>query len=134
MQLSSEERISRVEQAPIEVQTMVAKAYLREDIDDEDVQYLFNTDTIEEMNENMEECAVENKDAAEPEGIGAAGFTMRTSKPSGNKNYIVTGSGGWNTCIKGYPMDAKANALANCVGYTSGRFNEIINIARDTSG
>lgn len=116
MQLSSEERIARIEQAPVEVQTMVAKAYLRDDIDDEDVQYLFNTDTIEEMNENMDECAVENKDAAEPEGIGAAGFTMRTSKPSGNKNFIVTGSGGWNTCIKGYPMDSGANALANCVG------------------
>ena len=43
-QLSSEERIARVELAPIEVQTMVAKAFLRDDIDDEDVQYLFNTD------------------------------------------------------------------------------------------
>ena len=34
--LSSEERIARVEQAPVEVQTMVAKAFLRDDIDDED--------------------------------------------------------------------------------------------------
>jgi len=48
-QLSSEERIARVEQAPIEAQVMVAKAFLREDIDDEDVQYLFNEDTPEEM-------------------------------------------------------------------------------------
>ena len=31
-------------------------------------------------------------------------------------------------------MDANANVLANCVGYASGRFNEIINIARDTTG
>ena len=49
-QLSSQERIARVEQAPIEMQTMVAKAFLRDDIDDEDVQYLFNTDTIEQLN------------------------------------------------------------------------------------
>ena len=133
-QLSSEERIARVEQAPVEVQTMVAKAFLRDDIDDEDVQYLFNTDTIEQLNDSECNQGVEHVNEEEPEGIGAAGFTMRTSKPSNNKNFITTGSGGWNTCIKGYPMDPNANVLANCVGYASGRFNEIINIARDTSG
>lgn len=129
-QLSSEERIRRVELASKEVQTMVAKAFLRDDIDDEDVQYLFNTDGLDILNEDG---TVENMDAAEPEGIGAAGFTMRTSKPNGNKNFITTGAGGWNTCIKGYPTDSGANVLANCVGYASGRFNEIINIARDTA-
>ena len=51
MQLSSEERIKRVEMAPAEIQTRVAKAFLRDDIDDEDVQYLFNTDSIEVLNE-----------------------------------------------------------------------------------
>lgn len=133
-QLSSEERIARVEQAPVEVQVMVAKAFLRDDIDDEDVQYLFNADTPEEMNDPEANVEIENLNADEPEGIGAAGFTMRTTRPSNNKNYIVTGSDGWNTCIKGNPTYAPANALANCVGYASGRFNEIINIARDTSG
>lgn len=133
-QLSSEERIARVEQAPVEVQTMVAKAFLRDDIDDEDVQYLFNTDTIEQLNDSESDQEVEHVNEEEPEGIGAAGFIMRTSKPSNNKNFITTGSGGWNTCIKGYPMDPNANVLANCVGYASGRFNEIINIARDTGG
>ena len=133
-QLSSEERIKRVEMAPIEVQTMVAKAFLRDDIDDEDVQYEFNTDTPEELNDADEHYEIENLNADEPEGIGAAGFTMRTSRPNNNKNYIVTGSGGWNTCIKGNPLYEPANALANCVGYASGRFNEIINIARDASG
>lgn len=133
-QLSSEERIARVEQAPVEVQIMVAKAFLRDDIDDEQVQYLFNTDTIEQLNDSESNQEVEHINEEEPEGIGAAGFTMRTSKPSNNKNFITTGSGGWNTCIKGYPMDPNANVLANCVGYASGRFNEIINIARDTSG
>ena len=115
-QLSSEERIKRVEQAPAEVQTMVAKAFLRDDIDDEDVQYLFNSDTPEEMNDPDEHYEIENLNADDPEGIGADGFVMRTTRPSNNKNYIVTGSGGWNTCIKGNPTYAPANALANCVG------------------
>lgn len=130
-QLSSEERIRRVELAPKEVQTMVAKAFLRDDIDDEDVQYTFNTDTFEEMNE--EGATRENTDAVDVEGIGAAGFVMRTTKPSGNKNFMTTGTGGWSTCIKGSPNDPNATVLANCVGYTSGRFNEIINLARDTA-
>lgn len=58
-QLSIEEKIRRIEMAPVEVQTMVAKAFLRENIDDEDVQYLFNTDTIEELNDPSEESNVE---------------------------------------------------------------------------
>lgn len=132
--LSTEERIARIEQAPAEVQVMVAKAYLRDDIDDEDVQYLFNADSIEELNESAEECNVENVNAEEPEGIGA-GIAMRVTKPgSGNKNYITTGAGGWSTCIKGSPTDPQCNVLANCVGYASGRFNEIINEVRGTSG
>lgn len=133
-QLSSEERVARVEQAPKEVQVMVAKAFLRDDIDDEDVQYLFNTDTLDELNDSEENSNVENVDAEEPEGIGALGFTMRTAKPSGNKNYMTTGTGGWSTCIKGYPNDPNATVLANCVGYASARFNEIINECRGTTG
>lgn len=133
-QLSTEERISRIEQAPKEMQTMIAKAFLREDIDDENVQYLFNTDTIEELNENMDECKVENINTQMPEGIGALEFSIRNAKPGkGNKNFITTGAGGWNTCIKGYPQDKDCNVLANCVGYASGRFNEIINEIRDTA-
>ena len=114
-QLSSEERVARVEQAPKEVQVMVAKAFLRDDIDDEDVQYLFNTDTLDELNDSEENSNVENVDAEEPEGIGALGFTMRTAKPSGNKNYMTTGTGGWSTCIKGYPNDPNANVLAKYI-------------------
>ena len=132
--LTDQEKIARIEMAPVEVQTMVAKAFIREDIDDEDVQYLFNTDTIEQLNDPAEDAGIENVNAPAPEGIGAGSFFVRTSKPSGNKNFITTGAGGWNTCIKGYPMDAGANVLANCVGYASGRFNEIINEARGTTG
>ena len=130
-QLSSEERIARVEQAPEAVRVMVAKAFLRDDIDDEDVQYLFNSDSPEQLNEDGE---IENLNADDPEGIGATGFTMSTTRPANNKNFITRGSGGWNTCIKGSPRYQYADALANCVGYASGRFNEIINIARETSG
>ena len=132
--LTAEERIKRIEMAPVEVRDMVAKAYLREDINDEDVQYLFNTDTIEQLNDANEDAAVENVNAEPIDGIGAGEFSIRNSKPSKNKNFITTGSGGWNTCIKGYPNDPNANVLANCVGYASGRFNEIINEARGTTG
>lgn len=133
-QLTSEERIARVEMAPIEVQHMVAKAFLRDDIDDEDVQYLFNTDPQEEQDDMEDILSIENINEEEQEGIGASGFSMRTTKPKNNKNFIKAGTGGWNTCILGKPKDPEANVLANCVGYASGRFNEIINEARNTTG
>lgn len=131
--MTDKEIINKIEQAPEEMQTMVAKAFIREDINNEDIQYLFNTDTIEELNEDGL-ATVENIDAEAPEGIGAGEFFVRNYKPSKNKNFMTTGSGGWNTCIKGYPNDPNANVLANCVGYASGRFNEIINEARGTTG
>lgn len=52
-------------------------------------------------------------------------FTQRRSKPSYNKYYIRTVSGGYNPAISGYPTDPTANVLSNCVGYACGRFNEI---------
>jgi surface antigen len=134
MSLTYEEKIKRIEMAPTEVQTRVAKAFIREDIEDENVQYLFNTDTIEELNDPSDNATIENINADAPEGIGAGRFFIRNYKPSGNKNFITTGSGGWNTCIKGYPTDSGADCLANCVGYASGRFNEIINEARQATG
>lgn len=132
--LTAVEKIARIEQAPKEMQAMVAKAFISDDIKDEDIQYLFNEDTLEQLNDPEVEANIENVNAEAPEGIGAGEFAVRNYKPSGDKNYITTGSGGWNTCIKGYPMDANANVLANCVGYASGRFNEIINDARGTTG
>lgn len=55
-------------------------------------------------------------------------FKIRTTKPeAGNKNYIKTTTGGWNTCVIGSPTDKDCNVLSNCVGYASGRFNEIYN-------
>ena len=134
MGLTDKQKIERIEMAPAEVQVMVAKAFIREDIEDENIQYLFNTDTLEELNDPKDNAVIENINADAPEGIGAGKFSIRNYKPSGNKNYITTGSGGWNTCIKGYPNDPNANVLANCVGYASGRFNEIINEAREATG
>ena len=132
--LTAVEKIARIEKAPKEMQAMVAKAFISDSIEDEDVQYLFNEDGLEQLNDPEVEANVENVNAEVPEGIGVGEFAVRNYKPSGDKNYITTGSGGWNTCIKGYPMDANANVLANCVGYASGRFNEIINDARGTTG
>lgn len=129
--LTWEQKIQNIETAPEEARLMIAKAYIRDDIPDENVQYEFNTDSPEQLNEDGE---IENLNADDPEGIGATGFTMRTTRPANNKNFITRGSGGWNTCIKGNPRYQYADALANCVGYASGRFNEIINIARETTG
>lgn len=129
--LTWEQKIQNIENAPEEARLMIAKAYIRDDIPDENVQYEFNTDSPEQLNEDGE---IENLNADDPEGIGATGFTMRTTRPVNNKNFITRGSGGWNTCIKGNPRYQYADALANCVGYASGRFNEIINIARETTG
>ena len=129
--LTWEQKIQNIESAPEEARLMIAKAYIRDDIPDENVQYEFNTDSPEQLNEDGE---IENLNADDLEGIGATGFTMRTTRPANNKNFITRGSGGWNTCIKGNPRYQYADALANCVGYASGRFNEIINIARETTG
>lgn len=129
--LTWEQKIQNIENAPEEARLMIAKAYIRDDIPDENVQYEFNTDSPEQLNEDGE---IENLNADDPEGIGATGFTIRTTRPANNKNFITRGSGGWNTCIKGNPRYQYADALANCVGYASGRFNEIINIARETTG
>lgn len=126
--MTDKDKIERIEQAPKEMQTMVAKAFLRDDIPNENIQYLFNTDKWEDFNEGVE---IENVNAEQPEGIGAVGFTMRTSIPYDNKQYITRGSGGWSNCIKGNPMQTHANVLANCVGYASGRFNELIGLARN---
>lgn len=127
--MTGKEKIEKIEKAPKEVQTMVAKAFLRDDIKDENIQYLFNTMSLEEMNEPG--VVIENINADKPEGTGSTGFTIRNYIPYGDKQYITRGSGGWSNCIKGNPMNTHANVLANCVGYASGRFNEIIEEARD---
>lgn len=50
----------------------------------------------------------------------------RTTKPEkGNKYYTTKAKGGYSGCIQGSPKDA-CDALANCVGYSNGRFNELI--------
>lgn len=134
--LTDKEKIDRVEMAPIEAQVMVAKAFLNKDIPDESIQYTFNTESPESMNEP--DIEIENVHNEEDlEGIGAVytSFTTRTSIPkSGNKNYITKSTGGWSPCIKGNPTYKECNTLANCVGYANGRFNEIYNGIMGTTG
>jgi surface antigen len=62
-------------------------------------------------------------------------FQIRNSRPgAGNKCYITRGNGGWSWCIQGSPTDSACDVLANCVGYACGRFNEIYNEIKGTSG
>lgn len=57
-----------------------------------------------------------------------ANFTKRLTRPtSSNLEYVRTASGGWSRCVQGSPLDSQCDALANCVGYACGRFNEIYN-------
>lgn len=130
--MTDKEIIEKIEMAPEDIQNMVAKAFIRNDINNDDIQYTFNNLSIEEMNEP--DVVIENVDAEDPEGIGALGFNMRISVPVNNKNYIRRANGGWSPCIKGKPTDPTANVLSNCVGYACGRFNEIINEALDKEG
>lgn len=54
-------------------------------------------------------------------------FKKRTTRPeAGNKYYNTVAKGGYSTAIVGSPTDPGCNVLANCVGYSSGRFNENI--------
>lgn len=54
-------------------------------------------------------------------------FKPRTTKPeAGNPYYNRIANGGYSGAIKGHPVDAGCDVLANCVGYAAGRFNEII--------
>ena len=69
--LTAVEKIARIEQAPKEMQAMVAKAFISDEVKDEDVQYLFNEDTLEQLNDPEVEANVENVNAEAPEGIGA---------------------------------------------------------------
>lgn len=55
-------------------------------------------------------------------------FKPRLTRPeSGNKYYNTPDAGGYAVgAIKGNPLQAGTDILANCVGYAAGRFNEII--------
>lgn len=54
-------------------------------------------------------------------------FTPRLTKPdAGNPYYNQPPKGYAVGIIDGNPQDAGCDVLANCVGYTAGRFNEII--------
>ena len=53
-------------------------------------------------------------------------FTARLIKPGkNNKYYIRKANGGYSDAILGRPTDPDCNVLANCSGYSYGRFNEV---------
>lgn len=53
-------------------------------------------------------------------------FQARLTKPGkGNKYYIRKADGGYSDAILGRPTDPECNVLANCSGYSYGRFNEV---------
>lgn len=60
-------------------------------------------------------------------------FTKRTTKPKKGNKFYTRKPKGYNTCVVGNPKDV-CDALANCVGYAEGRFNEIISeiLGKDT--
>ena len=63
-------------------------------------------------------------------------FKIRTSKPTKNdansKCYVNYETGGWSGAI--VCSDDYCNVLPNCVGYANGRFNEIYDEMKGTSG
>lgn len=65
-------------------------------------------------------------------------FTPATSTPkSSDANIAVfnnSKNGGVSKCITGSPTDSICNVLSNCVGWASGRFNQIYNILNNTPG
>lgn len=54
---------------------------------------------------------------------------IRTTRPNGNNKYFIRkSSGGYSSCIQGYPTDSQCDVLANCVGYACGAFNEELDL------
>ena len=98
----------------IEINEELLQDFRNMESPEDGIQTTFNEDSLEDMND--ESVKIENENEEEVEGIGADGFSMRTTKPSGNLNYMTTSTGGWSTCIKGSPNDPNATVLSNCVG------------------
>lgn len=136
------EEVKQVETKVEEIKETDFDVVMNEDFVEPEVQTTFNEDSIEDMNEDVEIENLYNEEVLgafndEPEELvlGAGSFTKRTSKPgAGNKCYITRGNGGWSWCIQGSPTDKQCNVLANCVGYACGRFNEVYNQIKGTTG
>ena len=129
---TDKEIIEKIEQAPKELQTSVAKAFIREDIPNDQIQYTFDSD--EEFyracleDPNVEVCEVAETDtdgigATNEDGIGAT-YSPRLTAPSySDLNWIHYSAGGYNYCIK---INGTTSCLPNCVGYAWGRWRELL--------
>lgn len=64
-------------------------------------------------------------------------FDIATEAPSKDdpniKCFNNSRNGGISPCINGNPMDSTCNVLSNCVGWASGRFNQIYNLLTGTN-
>ena len=71
---------------------------------------------------------IEAEAEEEPQGVGGADYSPRTTAPSyTNPFYLKRGMGGYNPCI----LIEGNSCLANCVGYAHGRTLEIMNKESD---
>lgn len=64
-------------------------------------------------------------------------FTIRTTKPTAKDKFAkcyIRKDAGWSWAITGKPTDSECNVLSNCVGYAQGRFCEIYNEIKNTTG
>lgn len=122
--LTTEQIIADIENAPEELQTSIAKAFIRQDIPNEQIQYSF-----EDKDEFLEACILDSeiqieeiKEASNEDGIGAT-YSPRLSAPStSDLNWIHVNNGGYNYCIK----ISGNSCLPNCVGYAWGRWREFL--------
>lgn len=64
-------------------------------------------------------------------------FTIAEAAPSSDdpniKCFNNSSNGGISPCITGNPKDSTCNVLSNCVGWASGRFNQIYNLLTGTN-
>lgn len=78
----------------IKLNEELLKEYENLENEEQGIQTTFNEDSIEDLNDSSIDAQIENTNEEEIEGIGAEGFSMRTTKPSGNLNYMTTSTGG----------------------------------------
>ena len=89
----------------------------------------FNPDqtiTYDDFEKSLEhdgiEIVIPEEEEELPEGVGASGYSPRTTAPSAtNPYYLKAGRGGYNRCI----LISGNSCLPNCVGYAFGRALEI---------
>lgn len=127
--MDSKEQIKLVESAPEELQLKIAKAFLNDSINNEDIQTNFeDTDFFDACQEtNGVEVIIDIEE--DIDGIGAvdednsqSDYSPRLTTPSKtDPHWIYYKKGGYNQCIK----IGGNECIPNCVGYAWGRDLEV---------